>query len=239
MDAYGVLSATAADLPIASETVLGGVLIFPAGAGGLAVDTESGGYLNLTPATASSIGGIVVGGGLTVDEYGVVSVDGGGGGYTLPEATTTTLGGVTVGNGLSVSAGVLSVPAPTRASRSYTTGTLAQYAVADFTMPLGELCQLISLQASEASWVRIYRSSAQRGSDTRSAPGGLLQTMIDLGDARPYSENVTQSPGEIIVQNPPALLVGDASGLVYVRLVKRSGGSATVTLTATTLLQES
>jgi hypothetical protein len=188
-------------LPVASDATLGGVTV---GAGqGLSIDSETG-LLALTPATATEFGGFMVGDGLSIDGYGV-----------------------------------LSVPAPTRTSTSYTTGTLAQYAVADFTMPLGELCQLVSLQASEASWVRIYRSSAQRGSDTRSAPGGLLQTMIDLGDARPYSENVTQSPGETIVQNPPALLVGDTSGLVHVRLIKRSSGSAAVTLTATTLLQES
>jgi hypothetical protein len=238
IDGYGVLSATAADLPMASETTLGGVRIYPDGAGGILIDSTPGaGHVFLAPATDASIGGVVVGAGLTVDEYGVLSADAGG--YTLPEADTTTLGGVKVGTGLSVTAGVLSVPAPARTATAYTTGTLAQYGVADFTMPLGEVCSLLALQASEPSWVRIYRSSTQRGSDTRSAPGGLLQTMIDLGDARPYSENVTQSSGETITQNPPALLMGDASGLVYVRLIKQSGGSAAVTLTATTLLQES
>jgi Phage T7 tail fibre protein len=125
-----------------------------------------------------------------------------------------------------------------RVSTSYTTGVLAQYGVADFTMNLGKLAELVSIQVSQASWVRIYRSSAQRAADTRSAPGGTLQAMINLGDNKPYSENVTTSAVQTVIQNPVPTLQGDSGGLAYVRLIKQSTGSSAVTFTATTLPQE-
>ncbi len=125
-----------------------------------------------------------------------------------------------------------------RATQAFTTASLAQFEVADFTMNLGKLAVLVSVQASEASWIRLYRSSAQRAADSRSAPGGPLQTIIDLGDSKPYSENVTTTAGQTIVQNPAPLLQGDGGGLVYVRLIKQSVGLSAVTLTITTVPQE-
>jgi len=122
-----------------------------------------------------------------------------------------------------------------RATTSYTTAALAQYEVADFTMNLGKLAELVAIQVSEASWVRIYRSDAQRTADPRATAGGPLQAIIDLGDKKPYSENVTVGAAETIIQNPAPLLQGDSSGLVYVRLIKQSTGSSAVTLTTTTL----
>ena len=127
---------------------------------------------------------------------------------------------------------------PQRTTTSFTTASLAQLGVADFTMNLGKLAELVSVQVSEPSWVRLYRSSAQRAADPRVAPGGPLQTIIDLGDSKPYSENVTTVAGEVIIQNPAPLLQGDSAGLVYVRLIKQSTGSSAVTLTITTLPQE-
>jgi hypothetical protein len=62
--------------------------------------------------------------------------------------------------------------------------------------------------------------------------------MINLGDNKPYSENVTVSASQTIIQNPTPLLQGDAAGLVYVRLVKQSAGTSAVTLTTTTHPQE-
>lgn len=125
-----------------------------------------------------------------------------------------------------------------RATESFTTASLAQFEVADFTMSLGKLAELVSVQASEACWVRLYRSSAQRAADSRSAPGGPLQSIIDLADNKPYSENVTTTENQTIIQNPAPLLQGDSAGLVYVRLIKRSSGTSAVTLTITTLPQE-
>jgi hypothetical protein len=125
-----------------------------------------------------------------------------------------------------------------RINTSYTTSSLAQNGVEDFTLNLGKLSDLVSIQISEPSWVRIYRSSAQRSADPRSSPGGNLQAMIDLGDNKPYSENVTTTAGQTIIQNPIPLLQGDSNGLVYVRLIKRSPGSSVVSLITTTYPQE-
>lgn len=122
-----------------------------------------------------------------------------------------------------------------RVTASFTTASLAQSEAADFTMNLGKLAELVSVQVSEASWVRLYRSSAQRAADPRLAPGGPLQTIIDLGDNKPYSENVTTTPGQAIIQNPAPLLQGNSAGLVFARLIKQSAGSSAVTLTITTL----
>lgn len=64
-------------------------------------------------ANASSLGGIKVGSGLTIDSItGILSATGGGGsnGYTLPIAAAGTLGGIKIGSGLSVDGdGVVSV----------------------------------------------------------------------------------------------------------------------------------
>jgi hypothetical protein len=128
--------------------------------------------------------------------------------------------------------------ATTRTTKTHTTASLAQFGVADFTMDPGKLSELVAIEVSEPSWVRIYRSSAQRSADTRTVPGGALQTMIDLGDSKPYSENVTTTAGQIIIQNPVPMLQGDSLGLVYIRLIKQSAGSSAVTLTITIFPQE-
>ena len=60
----------------------------------------------ITPATASNLGGIKVGSGLSITSDGTLSSSGGSGGssYTLPTASSMTLGGVKVnGNGMSIS----------------------------------------------------------------------------------------------------------------------------------------
>ena len=125
-----------------------------------------------------------------------------------------------------------------RTTKTYTTTSLAQFGVADFTLEAGKLAELVAIEVSEPSWVRIYRSSAQRSADPRSSPGGNLQAMIDLADNKPYSENVTVTVGQVIIQNPVPMLQGDGSGLVYVRLIKQSAGSSAVTLTITIFPQE-
>jgi hypothetical protein len=125
-----------------------------------------------------------------------------------------------------------------RVNTTYTTSLLSQGDIEDFTLGLGKLSELVSIQVSEPAWVRMYRSSEQRAADPRSSPGGPLQSIIDLGDNKPYSENVTTLSPELIIQNPVPLLQGDSNGFVYVRLTKRSTGSSTVSLTTTTHPQE-
>ena len=61
---------------------------------------------SLPTASATVLGGIKIGSGLTIDGSGVVTA---AGTYTLPAATISTLGGVIVGTGLAVSSGTVSV----------------------------------------------------------------------------------------------------------------------------------
>ena len=93
------------ELPVASETVLGGIKV------GNNLEIEPDGTLNATGgsvtdipiATANTLGGIKVGDNLEIEPDGTLNATGGGGGsYVLPPATETTLGGVKVGTGLHV-----------------------------------------------------------------------------------------------------------------------------------------
>jgi hypothetical protein len=124
-----------------------------------------------------------------------------------------------------------------RTTVSHTTDSLVDAASEDFTIEAGRVAQLLSVTISHASWVRFYRSAAQRTADTRTAPGGTLQEMIDLGDARPHAEVVTTGASQTVVVG--SLILGDNDGLAYVRLRNNSGGSAAVTLDSTILALES
>jgi hypothetical protein len=116
---------------------------------------------------------------------------------------------------------------------TFTTDNLNEADSVDFQLKTGKKSVLISLQVSEPSWVRIYKSSEQRSMDQRPGPGGTLSSFLGIG-GHPCSENVTTLETEVISQNPLPLLEGDSEGLTYVRLVKRNKGSKEVTLTATT-----
>ena len=65
---------------------------------------------SLPVATDETLGGIMVGSGLSITEEGVLSAEGSA--YVLPAATASTLGGIMVGDGLSITNGVLSVSFP-------------------------------------------------------------------------------------------------------------------------------
>ena len=82
--------------------------------GRVTAGTNPSGY-SLPTATASVLGGIKIGSGLSIDGSGVVTA---AGTYTLPNATVSTLGGVIVGSGLSVSSGTLSANVTSVAGRS-------------------------------------------------------------------------------------------------------------------------
>lgn len=76
-------------------------------AGTYVVLGKIGNAIPMPIATETTLGGIIVGAHLSIDENGVLSGEAGGGGggeYVLPAATATTLGGIKVGNGLSVTA---------------------------------------------------------------------------------------------------------------------------------------
>jgi hypothetical protein len=89
---------------------------------GLATVATTGAYADLSgapaayslpTATASVLGGVKIGSGLSIDGSGVVTA---AGTYTLPAATVSALGGVIVGTGLAVSSGTISVSYGTSSS---------------------------------------------------------------------------------------------------------------------------
>lgn len=89
---------------------------FDTGAG-LAFE-DSGETLTLQPATSSTIGGIIVGGGLTIDASGKLSATVKSS-YTLPAATASALGGVKIGSGINVTSdGTISVPSTSIATNT-------------------------------------------------------------------------------------------------------------------------
>lgn len=114
-------------LPIATDTILGGVIV------GDGLEAEVDGTLNVIPATGTTIGGVIVDpdglsiavdgtlsldtatdaalGGVIVDPDGL-SVDGSGT-LSLDAATDISLGGVIVGSTLAVDTGVIDLPAVT------------------------------------------------------------------------------------------------------------------------------
>lgn len=88
-------------------THIGGTLIIEEGA--MVEGLPGGEEYELPVASASELGGVKVGGGLSIDEEGVLSAEGGEV-YELPAATRNSLGGVKIGQGLAITnAGLLSV----------------------------------------------------------------------------------------------------------------------------------
>lgn len=87
------------------------ITLGPDGNGNLQINGPSA--YTLTPATASTLGGVKIGANVNVTADGTISVAAPTAPYTLPPATTSTLGGVIVGTGLTVDgAGKISISAP-------------------------------------------------------------------------------------------------------------------------------
>jgi hypothetical protein len=156
---------------------------------------------------------------------------------TLGSAVSASLLLAGSGSGAIITYGTV-VAMGSRTTKTHTTSELAQFGVEDFAISIGKLAKLLAVKVSEPSWVRIYRTSDQRAADSRSASGGNLQAVIDLGENRPYSETVTTQADQTIVRNSVPVMQGDSDGLVYVRLIKQNGGTSPVTLTLTIFLEE-
>jgi len=118
IDSNGVLSADA--LQSASTSRLGGVVVesdaniartieryFPS----VTADSEILPVLSSIPAaTRESIGGVIIGNGLSITEDGLLSADAQN--FTLTAATAESLGGIKVGNSLTITNGVLNYNLP-------------------------------------------------------------------------------------------------------------------------------
>lgn len=95
--ASGLFSYTAFSLAVAGSTQLGGIKV---NTPSFAMNGNN--ELILNPATASILGGVKVGTGLSVDGNGALNVTISG--YVLPIATAGVLGGIRVGSGLTINA---------------------------------------------------------------------------------------------------------------------------------------
>jgi hypothetical protein len=107
----GDSSGSSFELPIATDTVLGGIKVGAnlsiTAEGVLSAQQGQDGFV-LPPATRSTLGGVIVGARLTVGPDGTLSADA----PALPIASNTVLGGVRVGSGLTIDgSGLLSANA--------------------------------------------------------------------------------------------------------------------------------
>lgn len=141
------------ELPVASETVLGGIKV------GNNLEIEPDGTLNATgggggsyvlpPATETTLGGVKVGTGLHVEDDGTLSATGGSS-YDLPIASQDTLGGIKVGDNLEIeSDGTLNAKAG--GTKTYTEQPVPPYNVGDLWTNGEELyvCQTAKIDGEE------------------------------------------------------------------------------------------
>lgn len=186
-------------LPQATQDTLGGVkiganigtdsngritvgLASASGAGVLTADNNSGlsvanGLMKMKPATTSTIGGVIIGDNLPVDNTGKIS---------LPLATVSNAGIVAPGTGLTVGSGVMSVKTGTptevggaklyTATGSNTDGTLTQAAI---TTALGNTKSETISQVEDLIKASRYSAYSDWGS---TPPSGNLIPLTNLSD---------------------------------------------------------
>ena len=193
------------NLPIASESTLGGVKI-----DGTSI-TISNGVISATAvnytlpaATESSLGGVKVGNRLTIVDGVLSAADQS---YTLPAATESSLGGVKVDNStITISNGVISSNTSGLVSRTIVSGTsesLEPDASGNINIAGFKSYALLKIQVSSAAWVTVYTDNASRTADnTRSEiedplPGaGVLAEVITTD-----TDTILISPGIIGFNN--------------------------------------
>jgi len=129
----------------------GSVQLSSSDVSGLATVATSGSYADLSnkptipaayslpTATASVLGGVKIGSGISIDANGVISASSA---YTLPAATTSSLGGVIVGSGLSVSSGTISAAVTSVNGLTGAVVVIATYATADLFPATGNAATL-------------------------------------------------------------------------------------------------
>ena len=174
------------ELPIASQTVLGGIKV------GNNLEIEPDGTLNATgsgggsyvlpPATETTLGGVKVGTGLHVEDDGTLSATGGGS-YELPVATADTLGGIKVGYNLEIeSDGTLNAKAG--GTKTYTEQPVPPYNVGDLWTNGEELyvCQTAKADGEEFAsldW-KLTTNYASQITDINQTVDGALEDIASL-----------------------------------------------------------
>ena len=214
-------------LPTASDTTLGGVKVgsglsinddilstdpipdATTSASGLMSATDKTKLNGLSPytlpaATTSSLGGVKVGSGLSIDTTGELSVDQ----YQLPIASSSTLGGVKIGSGISIASdGTISTTGGGGGS-----STLSGLQDVDIQSPQPD--QVLKYDSTNNKWINASGggggSSSLAGlSDvTISTPGSNQALLYDTGSASWHNAGIDYSN----ITNTPTLATVATSG---------------------------
>lgn len=242
-------------LPTASDTTLGGVKVgsglsinddilsadpipdATTSASGLMSATDKTKLDGLSPytlpaATTSSLGGIKVGSGLSIDNTGELSADQ----YQLPIASSSTLGGVKVGSGISIASdGTISTTGGGGGS-----STLSGLQDVDIQSPQAD--QVLKYDSTNNKWINASGggsgSSSLAGlSDvTISTPGSNQALLYDTGSASWHNagidySNITNTPTLATVATSGAY--ADLSGTPTLAAVATSGSYTDLSNTPT------
>ena len=201
----GVLSTSASAIGIASPTTLGGIKNGPT----LIVDQTTG-IANVTPATTSQLGGVIIGSGLAITASGILSATGGGSGGGGTLSSRTTVSGTTI----------------LLADNTYDTLNLTGF----------KSYALIQVNLSDAAWCRIYSSSQARTNDLLRNVGedpdpgsGVIAEVITTG------QNQQQIISPFTVGGNTESPVNTT---VYLNVKNLSGQNTTITATLTLLQLE-
>jgi hypothetical protein len=160
---------------------------------GLATVATTGSYNDLsnkptTPtASASTLGLIRIGPGLSIDGSGIVTASGSA--YTLPAATVSSLGGVIVGGGLAVASGTVSV------SYGDSSGTACQgndSRLSDTRTPTDGSVTMAKIAGSAVTYAKIQDVSVTDRILGRSSPGaGPVEEIVCTSAARSILDDTT------------------------------------------------
>ena len=196
---------------------------------------------SLPTATASVLGGIKIGSGLSIDGSGVVTA---AGTYTLPNATTSTLGGVIVGTGLSVSSGTVSAAVTSVAGRtgavtiassdvsglaaSATTDTTNAANISSGTLPDARLSANVALAANVNSRFHSGSSIDTISKDEAIINSGALSTSVV------YYTFFTAQKSMSVSQITMACSFGAATGITLARMALLSFDETTAAILART-----
>ena len=140
----------------------------------------SGEGYTLPPASATTLGGVKIGSGISVTADGVISANGGGGApYELPAATTTTLGGIKVGDNLTITpdgklsanAGAYQLPVATSATLGGVKGGTPLSIASD-----GKLGLVIRTSGTNGNGLSVGNNGLQLEIATTEHIGGVLVT---------------------------------------------------------------
>lgn len=117
-----------------------------------------------------------------------------------------------------------------RQDLQHITVSLAPEAIEDFTIPGGNVFQILSVEATSPVWVRVYGTSSARSADPRTQPGGVPP----LAGTDYYAEFATVSTPQTIRFSPVPVVQG-TGGDAFIRAVNTDTVSRVITLTFSVL----